>query len=135
MDYVDRVTTNILSPDILSVEDLRNMLRQIEFEPPSTMHLPISSDDTLHFYLYLSTQILIAEGQFLLLNDVSIQNGTQQHQLYEVFSLPVSHSKLSAKYKINHKYMGVTYNETKADAITDQQYRACQQANRWFCRI
>ena len=26
MDYVDAATTNVLSPDILPVEDLRNML-------------------------------------------------------------------------------------------------------------
>ena len=50
IDYVDAATTNILSPDILPLEDLKNMLRHIESELPSTMHLPISSDDTLHFY-------------------------------------------------------------------------------------
>ena len=31
------------------------------------MHLPISSDDTLHFYWYLKTHMLVADGQFLLL--------------------------------------------------------------------
>ena len=41
IDYVDAATTNILSPDILPVEDLRNMLRHIEFDLPSTMHLAI----------------------------------------------------------------------------------------------
>ena len=50
IDYVDATKTNILSPDILSVEDLRSMLRHIESELPSKMHLPISLDDTLHFY-------------------------------------------------------------------------------------
>ena len=50
MDYVDAVITNILSPDILTVEDLRNMLRHIKSELPSMMHLPISLDNTLHFY-------------------------------------------------------------------------------------
>ena len=51
MDYVDAATTNILSLYILSVEDLRNMLRHIKSELPSTMHLPISLDNTLHFWL------------------------------------------------------------------------------------
>ena len=51
------------------------------------------------------------------------------------FSLLVPHSNLSAQYKINHKYIGVTYDETKAVAITDLQYRACQYANGQFCRI
>ena len=50
MDYVDAATTNVLSPDILPVEDLRNLLRHVESELPSVMHLPISSDITLHFY-------------------------------------------------------------------------------------
>ena len=73
MDYVDAATTYILSPDIFLVEDLRIMLRHRESELPSTMHLPISSHDTLHFYWYLNTHALIV-GQFLLLIDVSIQN-------------------------------------------------------------
>ena len=100
----------------------------MESELPSTMHLPIS-DDTLHFYQYLSTHVLIAEGQFLLLIDVPIQNRAQQLQIYEVFNLPVPHSNLSAQYKIIHRYIGVTYDETKAVAIMDQQYIACQHAN------
>ena len=61
MHYGDAVTMKILSPDILSVEDLRSMHRHIESELPMTMHLPISSDDTPHFYWYLSTHVLIAE--------------------------------------------------------------------------
>ena len=48
-DYVDAATTKVLSPDILPVEDLRNMLRHIESEVPSVIQLPISSDNTLHF--------------------------------------------------------------------------------------
>ena len=50
MDYVDAATTNVLLPDILPVEDLRNMLRHMESELPSMMHLPISLDKALHFY-------------------------------------------------------------------------------------
>ena len=50
MDYADVATINVLSPDILPVEDLRNMLRHVESELPSMMPLPISSDKTLHFY-------------------------------------------------------------------------------------
>ena len=129
MDYVDAATTNILSPDLLPVADLRNMLRHKESELPSTKHLPISSDHTLHFYQYLNIQVLIAEGQFLLLINVPIQNRPQQLQIYEVFSLQVPHINLSAQYKINYKYIGVTYDETKAVAITDQQYISCKHAN------
>ena len=97
MDYVDAASTNILLPDILPVEDLRNMFRHIESELLSTMHLPISSNDTLHFYQYLSTHVLIAERQFLFLIDVPIQNRAQQLQIYEVLCLPVPHNNLSAQ--------------------------------------
>ena len=81
IDYVDAATTHILSPDILPVEDMRNILRNIESELTLAMHLPISLDDTLHFYLYLNTQVLIGEGKFLLLIDVPIQNRAQQFQI------------------------------------------------------
>ena len=124
MAYVDAATTNVLSPDILPVEDLRNMLRHKKSELPSMMHLPISLNNTLHFYQYLSTHVPIADKQFLLLSDVHIKNKAQL-QIYEVFSLPVPHSNLSAQHKANYKYIGVTYDETKAVAITDPKYRAC----------
>ena len=48
MDYIDAETTGILSPHVLPVEDLREMLKHIEETLPSTMQLPISSEDTLH---------------------------------------------------------------------------------------
>ena len=76
---------------------------------------------------------MIADEQFLI--DVPIQNRAQQLQIYKVSSLPVSHSNLSAWYEINHRYIGVTYDETKAAAIMDQQHITCQHANGQFCRI
>ena len=78
---------------------------------------------------------MTADGQFLVLIDMPIQNRAQQLQIYEVFSLPVPHSNLSAEYKVNYKYIGVTYYEIKAVAITDLHYRACQHANGQFCKI
>ena len=51
MDYIDAATTGIWSPHMLPVEDLREMLMHIEAELPSTMHLPVLLDDTLHFYI------------------------------------------------------------------------------------
>ena len=45
----------------------------------------------------------------------------------------VLHSNLSPKLKINHRYMGVTYNK-KAVAIMDQQYMTYQHQNGQFCR-
>ena len=74
LDYVDATMTSILSPDILPIEELIAMLRHIEVQLPLIMHLPISSDNTLHFYRYLKTHILVADGQFLLFIDVPIQN-------------------------------------------------------------
>ena len=50
MDYVDAATLNVLSPDILPVPNLRSMLKHIDSVLPHTMYLPISSDNTLHFY-------------------------------------------------------------------------------------
>ena len=50
VDYIDAATTGILSPHILPVEDLRENLMHIEAELPSTMHLPLSLDDTIYFY-------------------------------------------------------------------------------------
>ena len=83
------------------------------------MHLPISWDNTLNFYQYLSMHVLITGRQFFFLNDVPIPNRAKQLQIYEIFCLPVAHSNLSVQYKINHNNIGVTYDETKAVTITD----------------
>ena len=57
MDYIDAATTGILSSHVLPVEELRKMLLCIEEALPSTMHLPVSSEETLHFYRYLCTVV------------------------------------------------------------------------------
>ena len=49
MDYVNAATSGTLSPDILPVIELQKMLIYIEETLQSMLHLPVSSDDTLHF--------------------------------------------------------------------------------------
>ena len=51
MDYIHAATTGILSPHILPVENLYKILIHIEEALPSTMHLPVSSEDILSFYI------------------------------------------------------------------------------------
>ena len=98
MDYVNAATTNTLSSDILPVKKLKGMLRHIESQLHPIMHLPLSLDDTLHFYRYLKIHVLVAEKQFLLLIDVPIQNRAQQLEIYKIFNLPVPHGDMSARY-------------------------------------
>ena len=135
MDYIDAATTGILSPCVLPVEDLQKMLTHIEEALPSTMHVPVPSEDTFHFYRYLCTHVLIADEQFLLLIDLPIQDHTQQLEIYQVFNLVIPHGNLSASYTIDTKYLGITYDEMKAVEISEQRFLTCQQANGQFCSI
>ena len=135
MDYVDAATTGIFSPHVLPVEDLREMLSHIEEILPSTMHLPISSEDALLFYRYPCTNVLIADEQFLLLINVPIQGHAQQLEIYEVFNLAIPHGNLSAHYIIHNRYLGIMHDETKVVEISENQFKTCQKANRWFCSL
>ena len=74
MEYIDTATSGILSPHVLPVVDLQKMLQHIADSLPPTLHLPISPEDTLHFYRYLCTHVLIENKQFLLLIDIPIQD-------------------------------------------------------------
>ena len=74
MDYIDAATSGKLSPHILPVADLQQMLIHIATTLPPTLHLPISPMDTLHFYRYLCAHVLIENKQFLLLIDIPIQD-------------------------------------------------------------
>ena len=74
MDYLDAATTGMFSPHVIPIMDLKRMLSHIEDTLPSTLHLPVSSEDTLHFYQYLHTHVLISNKQFLLLINVLIQD-------------------------------------------------------------
>ena len=111
------------------------MLIHIEEALPSTMYLPVSSEDTLYFYRYLCTHILITDKQFLLLMDVPIQDHTQQLEIYEVFNLVIPCRNFSACYNIDNKYLGITCEEVKAVEISEKQFSTCQRANRQFCSI
>ena len=121
MDYTDAATTGILSPHVLPIEDLREMLSHIEETRSSIMHLPISPEDALHFYRYLSIHVLIADEQFLLLIDVPIQDHAQQLKIYEVFNLAIPHGNFSAHYTIHNKYLGIMHDETKEVGISEDQ--------------
>ena len=74
MDYIDTATSGKLLPHVLPVVDLQKMLKHIADMLPPTLHLPLSPEDTLHFYRYLCTHVLIENKQFLLLIDVPIQD-------------------------------------------------------------
>ena len=64
MDYTDTATSGTLSPHILPVMDLQRMLLQISDTLPPMLYLPVPPDDTLYFYRYLCTHILIENNNF-----------------------------------------------------------------------
>ena len=77
MDYINTAMTGTLSPHILPIMELKKMLVHIDETLSPTLHLPVSSEDTLHFYRYLHIHVLIANKQLFLLIDVPIQDRSQ----------------------------------------------------------
>ena len=114
MDYINAATSGILSPHILPTMNQQKMLLQISDTLPPALHLPVSPDDTLHFYRYLCTHALIASKEFLLLIDVPIQDRLWQITIHNIFTLNIPHKNFSAYYDINTKYLGITKDETLA---------------------
>ena len=39
------------------------------------------------------------------------------------------------RYTMDTKYLGVTYNRTKAMDISEEQFKLCKEANRQFCPL
>ena len=111
------------------------MLQHIAYTLPPTLHLPISPEDTLHFYRYLHTHALIENKQFLLLIDVPIQNRACQITFHQVFTLAIPHRNYSAHCDVKTKYLGVTKDVTMGVELSTTQFQACQQANGLFCHI
>ena len=134
-DYIDAARTGILSPHVLPIGDLREMISHIAGTLPPAMDLPISSEDVLHFYRYLCNHVLIADEHFLLLIDVPIQDHAQHLEIYKVFNLDIPHGNFSACYIINTRYLGITHDKTKAVEIPEDCFRTCQKANRQFCSL
>ena len=114
MDYIDAATTGTLSAHILPVMDLKKMLFHMEETLLSTLHLPVSSENTLHFYCYLHSHALIANKQFLLLINVPIQDRSQQLSIYKIFTLDIPHGNFTACYDISTKYLRITQDKTMA---------------------
>ena len=135
LEYIDTATTGTLTPHLIPVPDLQQMLYWIELELPPNMHLPIPSSDPLHFYRYLQTHVLMEENQFLLLIDIPIQDRAQQIQIYRIINLPVPVGNYSMRYTMDTKYLGVTYDRTKAMDIPEEQFKFCKEANGQFCPL
>ena len=122
MDYIDAATSGTLSPYVLPVMDLQMMLSHIADSLPPMLHLPVSPDDTLHFYRYLCTHILIENKQFLLLTDVPIQDRSQPITIHKILTLSIPHGNYSAYYDINTKYLGITKNATMVVELFTTQF-------------
>ena len=123
--YIDAATSGTLSPHILPVVDLQRMLKHIADTLPPMLHLPVSPDDTLHFYRYLHTCTLIENKQFLLLIDVPIQDISQQITIHEIITLSIPHGNYSACYDIDTKYLGITKDATMAVELSTTQFQVC----------
>ena len=89
MDYIDAATSGTLSSHVLSVLDLQRMLQHIADTLPPMLHLPISPEDTLYFYRYLHTHVLIENKQFLLLIDVPIWDRSGQITIHQILTLNI----------------------------------------------
>ena len=135
LEYTDTATTSTLTPHLIPVPDLQKMLYQIESELPPNMHLAIPSSDLLHFYRYLRSHVLVEESQFLLLIDVPIQDRAQQIQIYKIINLPVPVGNYAMRYTMDNKYLGITYDRTKAMDIPEDQFKLCKEANGQFCPL
>ena len=135
MDYINAATSGTLSPHVLPVTDLQRMLQHIADTLPPTLHLPISPEDTLHFYRYLHTLVLIENKQFLLLIDVPIQDRSRQITIHQILTLDIPQGNYSACYDVDTKYLGVTKDATMAVELSTTQFQACQEANDQFCSI
>ena len=117
VDYIDAATTGTLSPHISLIMDLQRMLLHIEETLPSTLHLPVSPEDTLHVHCYLCTHVLIFNKQFLLLINVPILDQSQQISIYIIFTLDIPHGNFTICYDISAKYLGIKQDETMAVEI------------------
>ena len=135
MDYINAATSGTLSPHILPVMDLQRMLSHIADTLPPMLHLPVSPDDTLHFYGYLCMHILIENKQFLLLIDIPIQDRSWQITIHEVLTLSIPHGNYSAHYNIDTKCLGITKDATMAVELSTTQFWVCWEANGQFCSI
>ena len=51
--------------------------------------------------------------------DVPIQDRAQQIQIYKIINLPVPVGNYSMRYTVDNKYLGVTYDRTKAMDIPE----------------
>ena len=133
LEYIDTATTSTLTPHLIPVPDLQQMLYQIESELPPNMHLPIPSSDPLHFYRNLWMPLDVSGGEpILLLIDVPIQDRAQQIQIYQIINLPVPVGNYLMRYTMDTKYLGVTYDRTKAMGIPEEQFKLCKETNRQF---
>ena len=79
--------------------------------------------------------VLVEENQFLLLIDVPIQDRAQQIQIYQIINLPVPVGNYLMRYTMETKYLGVTYDRTKAMDIPEEQFKLCKEANGQFCPL
>ena len=102
-------------------KDLWKMLIHTEEALPSTMHLPVSSEDTLHFYRYLHTHIFITDKQITDKQWI-FQNNSSVHvkRLMDCFAV-LTH--LFNHLPIHHPVLQLYTQRTRLELRKDAHYR------------
>ena len=90
---------------------MKDVVTDIRHPTIYMLHLPVSPDDTLHFYRYLCTHVLITSKQFFTTDwSYPFRMGCDKSPFIS-FHPEHPTQKFSACYYINTKYLGITKDE------------------------
>ena len=136
---VDQALQGRIPSSLINTDTLRNTLKQIQSNCPTTLTLPMKVDHAKFlnwYYRHLPVLVIPGRSVFYLVTVFPLVQPSDSYQLYQAVTVPVSSntSSLAATYKLESNTIGIAKDKAHYIYLTDAETMKCEADEVSYCR-
>ena len=138
--YMDTLTSQKVSPTLISPVDLRDILLAAQEDIRSHPRLALPSDPTESlwaYYSYLKVVPVVIEDYLVVVLQIPLVDISTTFDVYRVYSLPALHPELqiSYTYQLESKYLVVSNDQQFFMLPDEMDVMACMMTEGHWCKL
>jgi hypothetical protein len=135
---LSHVFSHRVTPDVISITDLRSLLSDIQSSISPDLTLPFDiNNNIVSYYEYLSCSPFIATHGVGVIITIPLLDKRSELDIYEIVNLPVplNAQSLTVKYAINNTHIAFSKDRTSFVYLSESEFLQCTIPHTKFCHI
>ncbi len=125
-----QLSTQHLSPSLISPDQLRTILHNLADELPRNLRLPYNPDtELLEYYKIMNAVAIGMNFEIVVLTTIPLNDMVTYYKVYHAMNLPIpaplEDSDLTAKYELESNYFAISRDRTTYVLLTDHEFLQC----------